>query len=83
MPATAAGAVAGSPGLAPTIESNQPTRLAPMGAMEAMMTKVWAVLLLVASFLVVAPVIESGTRTTVPVFQAVGNACDGGGGGGW
>ena len=47
------------------------------------MTKVWAVLLLVASFLMVAPVIESGTRTSVPVFQAVGNACDGGGGGGW
>jgi hypothetical protein len=45
-----------------------------------MMTKVWAVVLLVASFLMVAPVIESGTRTSVPVFQAVGNACDAGGG---
>ena len=33
------------------------------------------------SFLFVAPVIESGTQTSVPVFQAVGNACDGGGGG--
>lgn len=44
------------------------------------MTKVWAVILLVASFLMVAPVIESGTRTSVPVFQAVGNACDGAGG---
>ena len=47
------------------------------------MTKVWAVLLLVASFLMVAPVIESGTQSRLPVFQAVGNACDGGGGGGW
>jgi hypothetical protein len=46
-----------------------------------MMAKVWAIVLLVASFLMVAPVIESGTRTSVPVFQAVGNACDGGGGG--
>ena len=45
------------------------------------MAKVWAIVLLVASFLMVAPVIESGTRTSVPVFQAVGNACDGGGGG--
>jgi hypothetical protein len=45
-----------------------------------MMTKVWAMILVVASFLLVAPVIESGTRTSVPVFQAVGNACDGGGG---
>jgi hypothetical protein len=46
-----------------------------------MMTKVWAVLLLVVSFLMVAPVIESGTQSRVPVFQAVGDACDGGGGG--
>ena len=46
------------------------------------MAKVWAVLAVVVSFLLVAPVIESGTpgpRCTV--FQAVGNACDGGGGG--
>ncbi|HEY7140274.1 MAG TPA: hypothetical protein VIE44_09270 [Methylomirabilota bacterium] len=47
------------------------------------MTKVWTVLVIVVSFLLVAPVIESGTQTHMPVFQAVGNACDGGGGGGW
>jgi hypothetical protein len=47
------------------------------------MTKLTAVLVLIASFLLVAPVIESGTKTHMPVFQAVGNACDGGGGGGW
>jgi hypothetical protein len=46
-----------------------------------MMAKVWTVLAIVASFLLVAPVIESGTQSSVPVFQAVGNACDGGGGG--
>jgi hypothetical protein len=32
------------------------------------------------SFLLVAPVIESGTTNQVHVFQAVGNAEDGGGG---
>ena len=32
-------------------------------------------------FLLVAPVIESGTSTHMQVFQAVGDACDGGGGG--
>jgi hypothetical protein len=46
-----------------------------------MMTKVWTMLAIVVSFLLVAPVIESGTQTSVPVFQAVGDACDGGGGG--
>jgi hypothetical protein len=46
-----------------------------------MMTKVWNVLAIVASLLLVAPVIESGTPTSMPVFQALGNACDGGGGG--
>jgi hypothetical protein len=45
------------------------------------MVKLSAILVLIASFLLVAPVIESGTPTSVPVFQAVGNACDGGGGG--
>jgi hypothetical protein len=45
------------------------------------MTKLTAILVLIASFLLVAPVIESGTPTSMPVFQAVGNACDGGGGG--
>ena len=47
------------------------------------MAKVWAVLAVVVSFLLVAPVLESGTPSHVPVFQAVGDACDGGGGGGW
>ena len=45
------------------------------------MTKLTAILVLIASFLLVAPVIESGTPTSMPVFQALGNACDGGGGG--
>jgi hypothetical protein len=44
------------------------------------MAKFTAILVLIASFLMVAPVIESGTQTSVPVFQAVGNACDSGGG---
>ncbi len=43
------------------------------------MAKVAAILLILLSFLLVAPVIESGTTTPVPVFQAVGNAFDGGG----
>jgi len=47
------------------------------------MSKFAAVLVLVATFLLLAPVIESGTPTSMPVFQAVGNACEGGGGGGW
>ena len=45
------------------------------------MAKVWAVLAIVSSILLLAPVIESGTPTSMPVFQAVGNACEGGGGG--
>ena len=44
------------------------------------MAKLWAVLTIVVSLLFVAPVIESGTQTSMPVFQAVGNASDGGGG---
>jgi hypothetical protein len=47
------------------------------------MTRITAILVLIASFLLVAPVIESGTNSRVPVFQAMGNACDGDGGGGW
>jgi hypothetical protein len=43
------------------------------------MTKLTAILVLIASFLLVAPVIESGTQTSAPIFQAVGNASDGGG----
>jgi hypothetical protein len=48
-----------------------------------MMAKAWAILVIVTSVLFVAPVIESGTETQVAVFQAIGNACDGDGGGGW
>jgi hypothetical protein len=45
------------------------------------MAKLAAILVVVASFLLVAPVIESGTSSSVPIFQAVGTADDGGGGG--
>lgn len=38
------------------------------------MTKVWAALLIIASFLLVAPVIESGTSSSTQFFQAVGTA---------
>ena len=41
------------------------------------MIRLTAILVVVASFLLVAPVIESGT--SAPVFQAVGNASDGAG----
>ena len=44
------------------------------------MAKLVAILVVLASFLLVAPVIESGSSSPVPVFQAVGNADDGGGG---
>ena len=42
------------------------------------MTKVWAALLIIASFLLVAPVIESGTTGSTQFFQAVGTAEGGG-----
>ena len=42
------------------------------------MAKLSAILVIIASFLFVAPVIESGTPSA-PIFQAVGNASDGGG----
>jgi len=45
------------------------------------MTRLWAVLLILASFLLVAPVIESGSSSSTQVFQAVGNAEGGDGGG--
>jgi hypothetical protein len=45
---------------------------------ESMMSKVWAALLIVASLLLVAPIIESGTAGDTQFFQAVGTA-DGGG----
>ena len=44
------------------------------------MTRIWAVLLVLVSFLLVAPVIESGTSESTQVFVAIGNA-DGGAGG--
>jgi hypothetical protein len=43
------------------------------------MAKLTAILVIIASFLFVAPVIESGTQSHVSVFQAMGNAMDGGG----
>jgi len=43
------------------------------------MAKFWAALLVVASFLLVAPVIESGTSGSIQLFVAIGNA-DGSGG---
>ena len=43
------------------------------------MTKLFAVVLAVASLLLVAPIIESGTSGSTQLFVAVGNA-DGGGG---
>ena len=44
------------------------------------MTRIWAGLLVLASFLLVAPVIESGTSESTQMFQAIGTA-DGGDGG--
>ena len=44
------------------------------------MTKAWAVLLVLASFLLVAPVIESGTSESTQMFVAIGNAEGGAGG---
>lgn len=42
------------------------------------MTKLAGILVVLAVFLLVAPVLESGTST--PLFQAIGNAEDSGGG---
>ena len=44
------------------------------------MTRIWAVLLVLASFLLVAPVIESGTSESTQMFVAIGNAEGGAGG---
>jgi hypothetical protein len=44
------------------------------------MTKILAVAMLLASFLLALPVIESGTSGSTQIFQAVGTA-DGGAGG--
>jgi len=38
------------------------------------MTKFWAVFMILASFLLVAPIIESGTSGSTQVFQAIGTA---------
>ena len=45
------------------------------------MAKLLAALVVLASFLLAAPVIESGTSSSTQVFQAIGTA-DGGAGGG-
>ncbi len=42
------------------------------------MKKIWAVVVVLAAFLLAAPVIESGTSGSTQVFQAIGTA-DGGG----
>lgn len=47
---------------------------------ESPMIKVFALVVALASFLLVAPVIESGTSGSTQVFQAIGTA-DGGSGG--
>jgi len=44
------------------------------------MAKLWAAIMIVASFLLVAPVIESATSSSTQFFVAIGNA-DGSGGG--
>ena len=38
------------------------------------MAKLWAALTVVAAFLLIAPVIESGTSGNSQVFQAIGTA---------
>ena len=43
------------------------------------MTRLWTILVILLSFLLVAPVIESGTTDSIHVFQAAGNAESGGG----
>ena len=44
------------------------------------MTRIWAVVLVLAAFLLVAPVIESGTSESTQMFQAIGTAEGGDGG---
>jgi hypothetical protein len=43
------------------------------------MSKLWAILTLIASFLLVAPVIESATTGSTQLFQAIGTAEGGAG----
>jgi hypothetical protein len=45
---------------------------------ESAMTKTWAVLVMLVSFLLAAPVIESGTSGSTQMFQAIGTAEGGG-----
>jgi len=45
------------------------------------MAKLWAVVLTLVAFLLVAPVIESGTSESSALFQAIGTAEGGGGAG--
>jgi hypothetical protein len=42
------------------------------------MSKLWPLLLILAAFLLIAPVLESATSTSTQLFQAIGTA-DGGG----
>ncbi len=42
------------------------------------MKKIWAVVVVLAAFLLAAPVIESGTSGSTQVFQAIGTAEGGG-----
>jgi hypothetical protein len=44
------------------------------------MAKLWTALLILAAFVLVAPVVESGTSSSLGVFLAIGNAESGGGG---
>ena len=83
MPATAAVAAAGRSGSDAATPNLFQTEWRAWMRLEAMMARLLAVLAVVASFLLVAPVLESGTPSHVHVFQAVGDACDSGGGGGW
>ena len=46
------------------------------------MSKLLAALVIVATFLLAAPVLESGTSGSTQFFQAIGTADGGGGGGG-
>jgi hypothetical protein len=48
---------------------------------ETEMAKLWAILLILVTFLFVAPVIESGTSESSVLFQAIGTAEGGGGAG--
>ncbi|HEX9421266.1 MAG TPA: hypothetical protein VGA81_19575 [Methylomirabilota bacterium] len=46
------------------------------------MARIVAAVLMVVSFLMLAPIIESGTLESTQFFQAIGTADGGGGGGG-